>query len=260
MGAAAPLRELAAVFGLSAGHLQRRFVEAMGVSPGRYFRELRLRKFKENVRQGETVTEALYGAGFGGSSRLYEAAGKEMGMTPGAYRRKGRGMEIGYILADTPFGRMLVAGTGKGISALYLGEEEVGLLEALRNEYPEAAISAGGRELEAQVAAVVNYLAGQSGCPELPFDLQATAFQLRVWEILRRIPSGATRTYSNIAGDMGMPGASRAVARACATNPVSVLTPCHRVIRGDGKLAGYRWGLDRKKALLAWERQLPTLK
>jgi AraC family transcriptional regulator, regulatory protein of adaptative response / methylated-DNA-[protein]-cysteine methyltransferase len=255
-GSSPGLMQLAAAFGMSAGHLQRSFTKAIGVSPATYAQQLRIRQLKSHLRAGETVTDAMYEAGFNGSSRLYESAGKSLGMTPGAYRRKGRGMQIGYVLADTPFGRMLFAATDRGLSALYLGGDDDFLIGSLREEYPEAVIRPGSPALQEHADRVVSYLAGRGGCPDVEYDLRATAFQLRVWEKLREIPPGATKTYRQVASELEMPSGSRAVARACATNPVSVLTPCHRVIRGDGKLAGYRWGLERKKALLDWEQKL----
>jgi AraC family transcriptional regulator of adaptative response/methylated-DNA-[protein]-cysteine methyltransferase len=162
-------------------------------------------------------------------------------------------MEITYTVTDSRLGRVLVGTTPRGISAVYLGDRDAPLASALRKEYPRAAIRPGGREAQKWVRAIVRYLDGGAPGLDLPLDVQATAFQRRVWETLRRIPSGTTQTYGEIARAMGRPKAARAVARACATNPVSLVIPCHRVVRGDGGMGGYRWGIERKKALLAQE-------
>jgi len=202
------------------------------------------------------VTTALYDAGFGSSSRLYERAPSHLGMTPATYRQGGAGMRIHYTITDSPLGRLLVAATERGISALYLGESDVRLESALRKEYPRAEISddeAGAKRLRGWLETVLQHLRGKEPHLDLPTDVQATAFQRRVWEELRRIPYGSTRTYTEIAHALGKPTAIRAVARACATNPVSVVVPCHRVVRQDGSLAGYRWGIERKRRLLEHE-------
>lgn len=199
------------------------------------------------------MTTALYDAGFGSSSRLYERAPAQLGMTPATYRKGGAGMEIHYTIVDSPLGRLLVGATDRGISALYLGETHGRLEDALRKEYPHAEIQRDRNGLEGWVGKILAHLKGKEPHLDLPTDVQATAFQRRVWEELRKIPYGATRTYSEVARAIGRPKAIRAVARACATNPVSVVVPCHRVVREDGNLAGYRWGLERKEKLLAHE-------
>lgn len=202
------------------------------------------------------MTTALYDAGFGSSSRLYERAPSHLGMTPATYRQGGAGMQIHYTIATSPLGRLLVGATERGISALYLGETDAKLEAELNKEYPRAEIRRDGRApqiLESWVGKILAHLRGQEPHLDLPTDVQATAFQRRVWEELRRIPYGATRTYTQVARAIGRPTAIRAVARACATNPVSVVVPCHRVVREDGNLAGYRWGLSRKQALLEKE-------
>ena len=202
------------------------------------------------------MTTALYDAGFGSSSRLYERAPSHLGMTPATYRQGGAGMQIHFTIATSPLGRLLVGATKRGISALYLGETDAKLETELRKEYPRAEIVREGRApdaLEGWVGKILAHLRGQEPHLDLPTDVQATAFQRRVWEELRRIPYGATRTYTQVARAIGKPTAIRAVARACATNPVSVVVPCHRVVREDGNLAGYRWGLSRKQALLEKE-------
>jgi AraC family transcriptional regulator of adaptative response/methylated-DNA-[protein]-cysteine methyltransferase len=196
----------------------------------------------------------MYEAGYGSSSRLYERAVAQLGMTPGAYRRGGRGMQIRYTIADSPLGRLLLAGTEKGVSALYLGDADGILEEALNREYAAAMIRREDAGLGPWLEPVLEHLRGRLPHLELPLDVQATAFQWRVWQELRKIPYGSTRTYTEVAKALGQPTAVRAVARACATNPVSVVIPCHRVVREDGNLAGYRWGLDRKKRLLGNEQ------
>ena len=197
---------------------------------------------------------ALYEAGYGSSSRLYERAAAQLGMTPATYGRGGRHTSIRYAVADCPLGRLLLAATDRGVCALYLGDRDGPLEEELGREFPEAQ-----RRREAGLgdwlAELVAHLEGRRPHLELPLDVQATAFQWRVWQELRAIPYGSTRTYHEIARALGQPTAARAVARACATNPVSVVIPCHRVVREDGDLGGYRWGLERKRALLARERQ-----
>ena len=253
------LGTLAARVGLGPHQLARRFRRATGITPRQYADAVRLGRLKHGLRKGgTTVTEAMYEAGYGSSSRLYEQSNAQLGMTPAAYRRGGRGMEITYTLANSRLGRLLVGATARGISDVYLGDRDEALTSALRQEYPQAEMRSGGREASAWVRAIVGYLDGGAPGLDLPLDVQATAFQRRVWEALRRIPFGTTRTYGEIARGLGRPTAARAVARACATNPVSLVIPCHRVVRGDGGMGGYRWGIERKKALLAeekrWER------
>lgn len=254
------LEALSAKFQISPYHLQRTFKRDVGVSPREYTEAKRLGLWKSQARQGRDVTSALYEAGYGSSSRLYEKAAAGLGMTPAVYRKGGLGMQIEYTIADCPLGRLLVAFTTRGVSAVYLGDEDAALESALRKEYPRAAITVSARG-SAWVAELVAYLKGTRPKVDLPLglplDLAHTAFQMQVWTELRRIPYGATRTYSQIARGMGRPTAARAVARACATNPVSLVVPCHRVVREDGDLAGYRWGLTRKQALLARESEPP---
>ncbi|MGD0839668.1 MAG: bifunctional DNA-binding transcriptional regulator/O6-methylguanine-DNA methyltransferase Ada [Candidatus Acidiferrales bacterium] len=253
---AVDLKTLAARVGLSPHQLERIFRHSVGITPRQYADSVRLGRLKRHLRKGDTtVTTAMYEAGYGSSSRLYEQSNAQLGMTPAAYRRGGRGMEISYSLADSRLGRVLVGSTPRGISAVYLGDRDAALTDALRQEYPQAAIRSGGHEAASWVRTIVRYLDGRAPGLDLPVDVQATAFQRRVWDALRRIPCGATRSYSEIARTLGRPKAARAVARACATNPVSLVIPCHRVVREDGGLGGYRWGIERKKALLAQETQ-----
>ena len=248
------LGRLAEHAGLSAAHLQRTFRGAMGITPRQYADALRVARFKSELRKGKDVTTALHEVFYGSSSRLYEKSDAHLGMTPATYRRGGRGMNISYTIAPCSLGRVLVAATERGISAVYLGDRDSVLVAALRKEYPHAGIRSGSSEHSNWVRAIVRHLVGGNPPLDLPTDVIATAFQRRVWEALRSIPLGATRTYSEVARSIGQPSAIRAVAHACASNPTSIVVPCHRVVRADGTLGGYRWGLGRKKILLEQEK------
>ncbi|MFZ0521189.1 MAG: bifunctional DNA-binding transcriptional regulator/O6-methylguanine-DNA methyltransferase Ada [Candidatus Acidiferrales bacterium] len=249
------LNALSSSVGMSPHQLERAFRGVMGISPRQYADAQRMRRLKSKLKKGDDVTTALYDAGFGSSSRLYERAPSQLGMTPATYRHGGAGMEINYTIVSSPLGRLLVGATHRGVSAVYLGKNEAALEAALRKEYPRADISRDRNGLEGWVGKILEHLRGREPNLDLPTDVQATAFQRRVWEELRRIPYGATRTYSQVARAIGKPKAIRAVARACATNPVSVVVPCHRVVRQDGDLAGYRWGVDLKQTLLEQESE-----
>lgn len=251
------LAELADAVGLSATHLQRRFRQQFGLSPAEYRAQRRLSGLKAGLRAGHDVTRALYDAGYGSPSRVYEHGAARLGMAPQAYRRGGEGLELRWSLVPTALGQALVAVTERGVCAVLLGED-AGALEAdLRAEFPRASlqrVDAGRDEfLAPRVRAVAEALSDRAGA--VPVELIGTAFQQRVWEALMRIPAGETRSYAELADSLGMPRGARAVARACAGNRVAVLVPCHRVIRGDGSLGGYRWGLPRKQALLDSERR-----
>ena len=239
-------------------HLQRVFKRIMGITPRRYAQAYRLGQLKQQLKEGETVTTALYNTGYGSSSRLYEQAPAQLGMTPAAYRRGGKSAHIGYTIVDCPLGRLLIAATEKGICSICLGNSDADLETALFSEYPAAEIQRDGVELSQWVNTLLNHLNGQQPQLDLPIDVQATAFQWQVWEKLRAIPYGSTRSYGEIAQELGDPKAARAVARACATNPVAIVVPCHRVVREDGSLGGYRWGLERKRQLLAQESMHST--
>jgi AraC family transcriptional regulator of adaptative response/methylated-DNA-[protein]-cysteine methyltransferase len=249
------LTVLARRVNLSPGHLQRVFRRITGVTPRAYADACRLGRLKARLREGRTVTTALYEAGYGSSSRLYEGATQRLGMTPGDYKRGGPGQRIGYTVADSPLGRLLLAATPRGVCALRLGEKDADLERELRREFPAAELVRDDDHLKEYVEAVRRLMNGARPLTELPLDVQATAFQRRVWEELCAIPVGQTRSYSQVARRIGRPKAARAVARACATNPVAVIVPCHRVIREDGSLGGYGFGLDRKRTLLERERQ-----
>ena len=250
-----PLDELGRQLGVSPYHLHRVFKQVTGLTPHQYAAALRLEQFKTNVKEGEQVTPALYGAGYGSNSRLYETAASRLGMTPASYRRGGKNMDIRYTFIECSLGRMLVAATHRGVCAVSFSDDEDALLEFLKGEYPAASLRRDDTFLKDQVCALLDYLGGIHPALELPLDLQATAFQMRVWEELRRIPYGETRTYSQVAASIGRPKAVRAVANACAANPAVLVTPCHRVVRGDGSPGGYRWGEMRKQALLALEQK-----
>ncbi len=251
-----PLAELGRRLGVSPWHLQRVFKAITGLSPRQYAAARREQQLKERLHQGQDVSSALYAAGYGSHSRLYENAGQRLGMTPGQVRRGGKGMHIEYTIVDCRLGRMLVAATEKGVCALSFDRPDAELEAFLRQEYPAAElVRASGEQLAGWVNTILAYLEGQEPRLDLPLDVQATAFQRRVWDELRRIPYGQTRTYTQVAQAIGQPAAVRAVARACATNPAALVTPCHRVVRSDGSLAGYRWGVTHKQALLELEQQ-----
>jgi AraC family transcriptional regulator of adaptative response/methylated-DNA-[protein]-cysteine methyltransferase len=235
--------------------LRRAFAQVTGLKPRELFEALRVERFKAMLRAGRSITDALYETGYGSSSRVYERSNAQLGMTPATYQKGGTGMKIGYVIAKSPLGKVLVGATDRGVSAVYLGDSDSKLVSELREEYPRAEIAPAAGAYGKWVGEIVGRIEGHAPNVEVPLDLQATAFQRRVWQELQRIPRGMTRTYSQVARAMGKPTAVRAVARACATNPVSIVVPCHRVIREDGKLAGYRWGLGRKEELLGRERK-----
>jgi AraC family transcriptional regulator of adaptative response/methylated-DNA-[protein]-cysteine methyltransferase len=252
------LEDLAARAGLSRFHLQRSFKKAVGVTPKEFVEACRLKRLKSGLRRANDVTEAVYDAGFGSSSRVYERADTRLGMTPNQYRQGGRGVSITYATAETPAGMMMIGATDRGICFVQFGESEDALAAALRKEYPAAAVQAMSKPhdpaFKKWIDALTRHLAGDQPKLELPLDIRATAFQMRVWNYLQTIPYGEVRSYGEVAEGIGQPSATRAVARACATNTVAIVVPCHRVIRGTGELGGYRWGLARKRALLDLER------
>jgi AraC family transcriptional regulator of adaptative response/methylated-DNA-[protein]-cysteine methyltransferase len=250
-----PLTALARIAGMSPHHLQRTFKRRTGLSPRQYAEALRLGRFKTRLKRKESVTMALYEAGYGSSSRLYERSSDRLGMTPGAYREGGRGMEIRYTVVSTPIGRVLVAATERGICSVRIGEPERAMTAALEREFSKARIRRDRNGLSTWVRALARHLEGEEPKLDLPVDVRATAFQWRVWEALRAIPYGETRTYREIAQRVGNAKAARAVGRACATNPVALVIPCHRVVREGGNLGGYAWGLGIKQQLLESERR-----
>jgi AraC family transcriptional regulator of adaptative response/methylated-DNA-[protein]-cysteine methyltransferase len=241
-------------FNMNPFHLQRVFKSVTGVSPREYADTVRMKSFKEELRSGRSVTDAIYEAGFGSSSRLYERSGPQLGMTPATYQRGGKGIFVRYTTLDSPVGRMLLAATDHGVCAISFADSDGVLLEGLRREFPDATLRRGDVVLRRWVRALLEQLHGERPLPQLPLDVQATAFQRRVWEHLRSIPYGTTKSYGEVARAIGQASSARAVASACARNPVAVAIPCHRVVRGTGDLGGYRWGTERKKALLEMEQ------
>ena len=248
------LNALAAFVGASPFHLQRTFTRVMGVSPREYHDARRIERFKKELKQKGNVTHAMYEAGFGSSSRLYEGAHSKLGMTPATYRRGGSGVVIRYTVVASPLGRLLVAGTQRGVCRVGMGDSDRFLENDLRSEFPAARISRDDSALRPWSSVLVKHLNGAQPRIDLPLDIRATAFQMRVWETLRKIPLGATRSYAEVARSISRPRAARAVARACATNPVAIVIPCHRVVRGNGAMGGYHWGIKRKEFLLAKEK------
>lgn len=250
------LADLAADAGVSSFHLQRTFKRIMGISPRQYQTARRFGNFKTLVREGEPVTQALYDSGFNSSSRLYEHAPEELGMTPATYGRGGIGISINYTIVASPLGRLLVAVTQRGVCAVRMGDTDAALEKDLRAEFPAATILRNDSALREPVKKILNHLTNKEPQLDLPLDIRATAFQRQVWEQLRAIPYGQTVSYGEVAKALGKPGAVRAVGRACATNPVALVIPCHRVVREDQSLGGYRWGLERKQRLLEHERSV----
>ncbi|WP_238324599.1 bifunctional DNA-binding transcriptional regulator/O6-methylguanine-DNA methyltransferase Ada [Pseudacidobacterium ailaaui] len=248
------LKKLGSILGLSAFHSQRLFRKYLGISPRQYQQARRMERFRQRLLGRDSVTTALYEAGFASSSRLYESAEAHLGMTPTEYRKGGRDITIHYTIVDSPLGKMLVAATELGLCAIAFGSLASELEDELASRFPLATLQRDTEGLGVTVQKILAQMTEHPVALELPLDVRATAFQRRVWEALRRIPRGETRTYSQIAQEIGQPRAIRAVARACAANPVAVVVPCHRVIGSDGTLTGYRWGLERKKTLLELER------
>jgi AraC family transcriptional regulator of adaptative response/methylated-DNA-[protein]-cysteine methyltransferase len=252
---AVTLDGLSRQLGLSPFHLQRTFKAATGITPRAYADFCRLESFKSGLRKGRDVTTALYDAGYGSSSRLYERAGSQLGMTPSAYRRGGAGMTIRYDVLETAIGWLLVGATEKGVCAIQFADSAKQLEERVRGEFPAADLQRDAAFLAAWAGRLREHLGGRLQKLDVPLDIQATAFQRRVWEYLQTIPYGSTQSYGEIAKAIRRPRAARAVARACASNPVAVAIPCHRVVRGDGDRGGYRWGEGRKRKLLEMERR-----
>jgi AraC family transcriptional regulator of adaptative response/methylated-DNA-[protein]-cysteine methyltransferase len=235
-------------------HLQRVFKHVTGQTPKQYALSRRLVALKGSLRSGRDVTSALYEVGYGSSSDLYANAHADLGMTPATYRAGGLGAQIQYTLQDSPLGRLLVAYTEHGVCMVSLGDDDESLIAALRKEYPQADLHAAMDAGQPWAAAIEAYLRGASSI-DVPVDVPGTAFQRQVWQALREIPFGSTRTYQQIAEKLGNPKAVRAVGHACATNPVALVVPCHRAVRTDGGLGGYRWGIQRKERLLAQENR-----
>jgi len=248
------LEELAAAVGLSKYHFQRLFKRTVGVTPWAYAAEVRLNRVRTGLSAETAVTEAIYNAGYESSSRFYETAVEVLGMQPGQYQRGGSGQTIQYAIARSYLGWVLVAATERGISKIDLDGEPQALHARLREQFPAARVVEGDEAFAASVAEVLAFLDDPGRGLDLPLDIQGTAFQRRVWTALQEIPAGQTASYGAVAARIGQPQASRAVAQACAANTLAVAIPCHRVLRGDGGLGGYRWGTERKQALLQRER------
>ncbi|MCH7714323.1 MAG: methylated-DNA--[protein]-cysteine S-methyltransferase [Chloroflexi bacterium] len=255
------LARLAQTAGVSPGRLHRVFKDLMGVTPRQYADACRLDSFKDRLKEGWNVAGAMYQAGYGSSSRLYQGAAAGLGMMPASYRRGGRGARITHNIVDSPLGRLLVAVTEHGVCAVKLGDSDAQLESSLYDEFPAAQFQGDDGTLLEWTQAIITHLRRLQGGPrnrapglELPLDIRATAFQRQVWEHLRSIPHGETRSYQEVAAALGKPRAGRAVGRACAANPVALVIPCHRVVRQDGGMGGYRWGISRKEQLLARER------
>jgi AraC family transcriptional regulator, regulatory protein of adaptative response / methylated-DNA-[protein]-cysteine methyltransferase len=247
------LARLSAEFRQSPFHLQRTFKAVLGITPKEYANSCRMRGFRQNLKAGHSVTRAMHEAGYSSSSRLYSRTASELGMEPGKYRRGAIAAPIRYICADSPLGRILVAATDKGICSIQFAESDEELEQGLQQEFPFAVRRRDDAALSELAQKVMRQMKGLERASSLPLDIQATAFQRRVWTYLQSIGFGETRSYSDVAKSIRQPTAVRAVARACATNPVAIAIPCHRVVRSDGDLGGYRWGTERKKALLEME-------
>lgn len=247
------LNDLAQRVHVSPSHLHRTFKRVMGITPKQYADSVRRERFAHNLRSGQGVIDAAFDSGYASSSRVYEA--EPLGMTPSTYRKGGRDMQMTYTIADCALGKLLVAETEKGVCAVSLGDTIEELVDALNTEYPHADISEGQAQYSDYVQQIVRHIEGRQPHLDLPLDIQVTAFQRLVLDTLRQIPYGETRTYTDIANTINKPQSVRAVARACATNPVAVVVPCHRVVRKDGGLAGYRWGLERKRRILETEQK-----
>jgi AraC family transcriptional regulator of adaptative response/methylated-DNA-[protein]-cysteine methyltransferase len=249
------LARLSTAFRQSPFHLQRTFKAVLGITPRAYADSCRLNQLKSNLRAGHSVTRAMYDAGYSSSSRLYERTASQLGMTPDKYRRGAIAAPIRYTFSDSPLGRMLIAATDKGICAIQFADSDDDLIHGLKPEFPFASRRRDDEAMQVWRNDLLRQMRGQKLSSMLPLDIQATAFQRRVWTYLQSIPAGATRSYSQVAKAIGQPAASRAVARACASNPVAVAIPCHRIVRSNGDMGGYRWGVDRKKTLLDMERE-----
>ena len=253
------LAEIARKVGVTANTLSKRFAAELGLTPRDWLIARKRERFRKALRAGEKVSEALYGAGYGSPSRVYETSDKALGMTPATYAKGGAGAHIDYTTVDSDYGRVLVAATRKGIAAVFLGESDRTLERDLRRDFPAADLERNDDALAAWVKGVLARLYGRKpsalDAPDVPLDIVGTAFQWKVWKALTEIPPGQTRSYGEIARSIGKPAAARAVGRACATNQAAGVIPCHRAVAASGALTGYRWGVMRKERLLAEERR-----
>jgi AraC family transcriptional regulator of adaptative response/methylated-DNA-[protein]-cysteine methyltransferase len=249
------LDALARSTGISPAHLQKTFKKHTGLSPKEFVSAARLERWKAELRAGKPVTEAWLEAGYGSAGRAYAAARQQMGMSPSQYGKGGAGLRITWTVLDSPLGALLLARTDRGLCRVAFGENEAEVEKLLRSEFPAAELEKASPESDARLRAAATALGERSGAERIPLDIRATSFQRQVWQALRTIPSGSTASYAEVARSIGQPKAVRAVAQACATNPVALVVPCHRVVHSDGSLSGYRWGPERKRALLAAEKE-----
>jgi AraC family transcriptional regulator of adaptative response/methylated-DNA-[protein]-cysteine methyltransferase len=247
------LADLARAAGLSPYHFHRQFKKILGVTPKAYIAARRTGRLQRHLAKGAPVTDAIFDSGFNTSSRFYETSAQTLGMKASAYRKGGEGAEISYAVVRCYLGHVLVAGTGRGICMIAFGNDPTELVADLKHRFPRADWREDARDFAAQVKRVIAFIEAPAGGLDLPLDIQGTAFQRRVWQALRRVPAGATASYTDIARKIGQPAAVRAVAQACGANPVAVAVPCHRILRSDGALGGYRWGTARKEKILARE-------
>lgn len=252
------LESLGATFHFDPHHLQDIFKQVLALTPRQYAEAQRLKLLKATLRETENVTDAIHSAGYGSSSRVYERADTHLGMTPATYQQKGQGMNIHYTVIESYLGMLLVGATERGICAITLHDTEDDAVTALKTEYPRATLTRDDAELQTWVGAILEHVEGRLPNLELPLDIQATAFQWKVWQALQQIPRGETRSYAEVAQAIGQPEAVRAVATAIANNRAAIVIPCHRVIGKDGKLTGYRWGIERKRILLEREEAITT--
>lgn len=247
------LTELAHTAGISTYHFHRVFKAITGLTPKAYATAHRTKRVRDQLSRSNSVTEAVYNAGFNSNSRFYEKSDAMLGMTPSGYRAGGAKAEIRFAVGECSLGSILVASSAKGICAIFLGDDPEALVRDLQDRFPSAELIGGDADFEERVAKVVGFVEAPRIGLDLPLDVRGTAFQQRVWQALREVPAGSTASYTEIAQRVGTPKAVRAVAAACAANPLAVAIPCHRVIRNDGALSGYRWGVERKRALIARE-------
>lgn len=249
------LDQLAGTVGISAYHFHRLFKAHTGVTPKEYQQAQRARRVREKLTDTATVTEAIHAAGYSSDGRFYEASAATLGMTPQAFRSGGRDVRVWFAIAESSLGAILIAESQRGICAILLGDDPTALIIELQNRFPQAELLGGDPDFEQRIASVIGFIEAPQLGLDLPLDIRGTAFQQRVWQALREIPVGSTASYADIARKIGAPKSVRAVAGACAANVLAVAIPCHRVVKTDGHISGYRWGVERKRSLLAREEK-----